>query len=180
MLAIFESIENGSQEFLELFGTEEVNNHKLTKEEAKAAAKTAPAESEALFSKLLAVLKQPEAGWRQDEQEAKNPILQIIMPLYGQAFSAEAKVRTQFRILRAVCAVDEYRWTYDKLPAKLTDIGLKGLEEDPLSGKQLIYEKQTDSVFVVYSTGGLDLGRVDLTYRRAPGSTRNEDESIKP
>lgn len=151
------------------------------------------------FAKLIDVASGPESGWVKPISGPSAPdpnsvekwtpelvgdsLAAALMPVFGQAMQAEAKNRTQLRLLLLHALVLEYRWQEGALPTKLSDAVAGSEIIDPISGKEFKYELQGRNGYRLYSEGFSEIGEIELRYRKAPGgpdSTLREDGDNPP
>jgi hypothetical protein len=146
------------------------------------------------FVEIESRLSGPEAQWLQPESvEAPIPhqpsmsalaesVAQMVGPFTsGQEILAAMKVRAQVRILKLHTLVLEYRWKHNRLPVNLREANVEvAALEDPLSGKQFVYEPHADrNIYRLFSPGNKDTGVVELKYRHTAG-TGGQDGNAEP
>jgi len=120
-------------------------------------------------------LLKPEAEWQEPivpEEQGGDFILTILWPvsesLSVQAMQAEARRRTQTRILLLHSLIIQFREREKSLPQSLADLDDAQALHDPLTSSEFRYEPYKDGTWAVYSVGTTQSGRIDLVYKRAP------------
>lgn len=83
-----------------------------------------------------------------------------------QATTAEAKYRTQIRLLRLHMKVLQYKWNEGRLPARLEDAASAEEIADPFGKGEFAYQPDPFGHYQLFSKGIEGLGRVDLRYRK--------------
>ncbi len=151
------------------------------------------------FEKLIAVASGPESGWirpisdppivdpntvqKWTPEVVADSLTGALLPVFGQAMQAEARIRTQLRLLLLHALVLEYRWQEGSLPTKLSEAVSASELTDPITGKEFRYELPGRHGYRLYSAGFGDSGEIELKYRRpasGPESPLREDGDNPP
>jgi hypothetical protein len=135
---------------------------------------------------ILATLSGPEQGWTEGEPADQAPtrltdfIVQICLPVYGQAMNAAARSRTQLRLLRLHGAIISFLWEWHRLPKKLDELQNAAITENPVAGKPFHYQATGASSYELWSDGCGETGKIELKYRRSAGASDGGDGPAVP
>ncbi len=99
-------------------------------------------------------------------------IVELFLPVFNQAFKAEAKTIAEWRSLNALLIAAEEKAKTGRYPAKLPISGPEAL--DPFTDKPLYYKASANSV-KVYSVGVDGKDNNGLLFRPTKGSAREYD-----
>lgn len=126
------------------------------------------------------LLKRPEYQWFGAESDPDSSVplgsdpvvkslLESVMPFTPQILQAEAKLRTQFRLLSLHAAVLEFKWKSGHLPKNLGEAVTSAESQDPLANAPFHFEPHGSS-YRLYSQGNTATGPIELKYRRVSDS----------
>jgi hypothetical protein len=132
---------------------------------------------------VMHVLSGPEADWFDlpappDVTDA-DKFLQIVTPSMAQALSANARMRTQLRLLKLHAAIQIYKWNWNALPDTLTQVAASSDIADPLSLVDFQYERQSTG-YRLYSKGNSQLGEIEIRYRMPQRTDKRNDPPTRP
>lgn len=96
------------------------------------------------------MLKLPERDWRKpdfpDYSQYGAGFVQQINAQTELSVKALLAERAKLRMLIIACRLYEYRWSYERFPAKLLDAVDSSLAVDPLTGQPFVYESSVSGV----------------------------------
>lgn len=122
--------------------------------------------SDARCASVLSLLKQAEAFWvnqpKEDCATLASRMATMLAPVFAQPLSAEAKSRTQLRLLRLHCLIEKYRHEWGELPETLEGFPADALR-DPAANDVFQYAKRPGG-YELASKGWKDVGRIHLRY----------------
>jgi len=90
------------------------------------------------------------------------------LPFFTAMTMAEARVRTQLRLLLLHARVLLYRWRHGKLPQKLLNAAAAEECQDPIGEKEFRYVVTSRGTYRLFSEGFGNTGEIELRYRRPP------------
>lgn len=120
-------------------------------------------------------LDQEEQFWKVEQVLTGFKLVDNLAPVYDGVFKASARGRTNMRLTALALRCEVHRWETGSYPTKLSDAVPAAKLYDPLSGKEFGY-RLTDGLPDIWSEGGLELGRLDLTFKR-PASSEGDERS---
>lgn len=127
------------------------------------------------------LLKQPESQWVGERRESDATLAERIASLatatFSQALSAEAKSRTQLRLLLLHCLIERYRHEWGELPTSLESFPAAVIR-DPATNDVFQYAKRAGG-YELASKGWGEVGRIHMRYVR-PQSLGGGPESSPP
>ncbi len=131
----------------------------------------------------LAIYRQPESTWTDDNVGDNDPnfsniqirsnndladlLVESFTPVFSQIGTAEVRNRTQIRLLALAGSVIRFRWENDRWPNSLVEVAGERGVFDPANGGKFQYEVQGNG-FRVYSEGTKTTGEIAFRYRRQP------------
>lgn len=96
------------------------------------------------------ILKLPEREWRMPDfpeySQYGAGFVQQLNSQVGPSLKALLSERAKLRMLIVACRLYEYRWQYERFPAKLLDAVDPSLAVDPLTGQPYVYESSLAGV----------------------------------
>ena len=142
------------------------------------------AKNNEMFDNWGLILEKPESEWMLDEPPADpsdsitpemfaNGLADMLVMPGPQILHAEARNRTQIRLLYLHGLIQEFRMKYDQLPKDLDELKTPAATYDPLSKTKFVYEINGAN-YELYSKGAGDTGRIDLKWRRPPSASSNK------
>lgn len=136
-------------------------------------------------SKWLAFRDDWAAGASQDPlkinslEELADAFAIETTPVFNQVIQSAAKAKTQLRLLQLHASVIKFRWENDRLPEKLSEAVPAAQTMDPFSNAPFVFEPQGYFGYRLYSSGFLQMGPIELRYRK-PMTNSDDDEGFKP
>lgn len=175
---------------LDMEDVQELNRLKAaTPDQIRTACDRAMTVSRVVHKRMSDLLDSDEAEWPakaaeldQPVETEANPFVQVLLSQLGihhQVLRTEFKQRIQLRLLKAHMAVQRFALERGQLPTDLTQLGDEALTRDPATGKPFKYIV-TKKVYELYSHGGFDIGRIDLTYKASKSGIAVDDDVVRP
>lgn len=109
--------------------------------------------------------RDPEA----DQYPIPRRLLDLIVPVNDPILASALTRGVKLRLFRAALMIVRYRWHFDKLPAKLEDVGAPAILTDPVTESFYTYRIK-DQEFEIIAKGSKAMGDVKLAYS-IPSST---------
>jgi hypothetical protein len=144
------------------------------------------------------VLKASEASWfkelkdqgwseRDEDPPAPRSIVEAgeqsgtaMTDLVPNIAGAEAKYRTQLRLLKLHMRILDYKWRMGKMPERLELAAPPEEIQDTFGGGEFQYVPDAFGHWQLYSKGFRNTGRLDLRYRRDPNAAATRDSGDPP
>jgi hypothetical protein len=161
---------------------------KMTSEEKRRLRAEYDAKLEEVYQAMEHRLTRPEKEWEASDEEifpnarpdsVADALVSIVTPVFGQAFGAAARARTQVRLLGLHARILEFKWENGTLPATLEEAADAKLVEDPLTGGKFQYELRPGG-YRLYSKGSKSTGEIELYYRRSLGGASGPRDPNEP
>lgn len=130
-------------------------------------------------TQMLAMFQRPESGWGaytepdpvliRDDTTINNAqtLVAYLCDNHAQSFGTlgkhEVRNRTQLRLIGLTAAVVKFKWEFDRLPLRLSEVVGEQATFDPVANGPFQYETFPNG-FRVYSKGNRDSGEIGLRY----------------